>query len=131
MSQRSIQPKAVQEPEPIEGIVNPDRAIERLGGSCTLYSNVVRRFLDDEAGNFALLRQAIVAHDAPLTKRSAHSLKGLAAMCGAESVHDALSSLENHDSAEEEASPAEMLSRVDSEMAIAKQVLKPYRDGSI
>jgi HPt (histidine-containing phosphotransfer) domain-containing protein len=128
MSQRTSQTKGVQESEPIEGIVNPDRAIERLGGSDSLYANVVRRFLDDEAGNFALLRQAIMAQDAALTRRSAHSLKGLAAMCGAESVHDALSSLENHDPGDGEASPLELLSRVDAEMAIAKQVLQPYRD---
>ena len=128
MSLRTRQNVSAQAPDAIEGIVNPDRAIERLGGSRSLFGNVVGRFLDDVAGNFALLRQAIVAHDVSLMRRSAHSLKGVAAMCGAESVHDTLSSIENSNPKDEDAAPAELLSRVDAEMAIARNVLHPYRN---
>jgi HPt (histidine-containing phosphotransfer) domain-containing protein len=127
MSQINQHFEATVDSEP-EGIVNPERAIERLGGSKSLYANVVGRFLDDTAGNFSQLRQAVEADNRPRVKRMAHSLKGLAAMCGAESTHDALAGLEMCDGVKDHVDIVDLLARVDAEMLIAQRALTPYRE---
>jgi HPt (histidine-containing phosphotransfer) domain-containing protein len=110
-----------------QAVVNPEKAIERLGGSRSLYANVVGRFLDDTSGNFALLRQAVRAGDLSQIKRTAHSVKGLAAMCGAISVQDALAALEVADNQDKDVSMTALLSRVDAELSEARKVLQPFR----
>jgi HPt (histidine-containing phosphotransfer) domain-containing protein len=129
MSPFNLQTEATMDSE-AEGIVNPDRALERLGGSRTLYANVVGRFLDDTAGNFAQLRAAVSSENRPQIKRMAHSLKGLAAMCGAESMHDVLAGLEICDDTKGPEEVVDLMARVDAEMGIAHKVLRPYRETS-
>lgn len=108
----------------------PLRAIERLGNMPELYAEVVGRFVDDTAGNFARLRSAISAGDMQLTQQTAHSLKGLAAMCGAVGMESILGELELAGRDANAALVAECAKRLAASMTSTREVLAPYRDVS-
>lgn len=69
-------------------------AIERLGGDVQLYQELVQCFLDDSSGLLPAVQRAIQQRDANALHRAAHSLKGLAASCGATMVVNAAARLE-------------------------------------
>jgi two-component system, sensor histidine kinase and response regulator len=72
----------------------PEAAIGRLGGDLELYRELVRSFLSDSAGLLPRLQAAIAASDADAVHKAAHSLKGVAATCGAVAVAEAAANLE-------------------------------------
>lgn len=134
MSNAQIPPtKSPGQNAPVDGsehACEPERAIERLGGMRTLYASVVTRFLDDSAGNLARLRQAMSAGDTRLVRQYAHSLKGLAAMCGAVRVEEVLAELEAITSDSFEAQRDELDVRLDRTVREASTLLQPFREGS-
>ena len=131
MTQVSTDIDPAAEKEATHGIVNCEKAIERLGGSRSLFANIVGRFLDDSAGSYSTLQQAITGDEPQKIKRAAHSLKGLAAMCGAESVHEALANLEAASGSERhEDGVTALFSRVESEMCEARKALQAFREGA-
>jgi HPt (histidine-containing phosphotransfer) domain-containing protein/nitrogen-specific signal transduction histidine kinase/CheY-like chemotaxis protein len=71
-----------------------EAAIERLGGDEQLYRELVQCFLDDTSEMIPKIRRAIHEVDAENLHRAAHSLKGLAASCGAVGVAEAAACLE-------------------------------------
>ena len=76
------------------GECRPEEAIARLGGMMDLYGEVVERFLTDEAGTLIKLHRATDLGDLIRARDAAHSLKGLAAMCGAVSVAGVAAAIE-------------------------------------
>lgn len=108
----------------------PARAIERLGGMRTLYANVVARFLDDSAGNLERVRDALSAGDIRMVQQSAHSLKGLAAMCGAIRVESVLAELESITSDSLATQQGEFRERLERAIAESHSLLKPFRQAS-
>jgi HPt (histidine-containing phosphotransfer) domain-containing protein len=110
-----------------QGICQPEEAMRRLGGLPDLYADIVGRLLDDAAGIFARLQAAVDAEDISNAHASAHSLKGLALMCGAVSVADAARAME--DATRPGGSPAwrPLMTRIADEMALARVLLTPYR----
>jgi two-component system sensor histidine kinase/response regulator len=78
----------------LEVVCEDNAAIARLGGDVDLYKELVRCFVDDSSGLFAKIAQALQAGDAEGVHRAAHSLKGLAASCGATTVWTAAGKLE-------------------------------------
>lgn len=105
----------------------PERAIERLGNMPSLYAEVVGRFVDDTAGNFAKLRGAIAGGDMRLTQQTAHSLKGLAAMCGAVGMEYILGELEFAGRDADANLVAECARRLEAALVHTREVLTPYR----
>ena len=106
----------------------PERAIERLGNMRTLYANVVGRFVNDSAGNFTKLCAAVDAGDLKAIHHTAHSLKGLAAMCGAAGVEAILCDLEAAGAAEDATQVPALYHRLESAMTETRRVLSPYRE---
>jgi nitrogen-specific signal transduction histidine kinase/HPt (histidine-containing phosphotransfer) domain-containing protein len=72
----------------------PQEAIARLGGDEELYGDVVRRFREDAPTVVQQLRNLLQAGKAEMLHRTAHSFKGLAAMCGAVPVTAAAAEIE-------------------------------------
>ena len=105
----------------------PERAIERLGNMRALYANVVARFVDDSAGNFAKLRQAVESGDLKAMHQTAHSLKGLAAMCGAVGVESILCELESAAVSEDAAEVPALYHRLGRAMTETRGKLAAYR----
>lgn len=109
------------------GVCRAQEAIDRLGGLRDLYADVVGRLLADKTGAYARVRRAVEVQDHTEIHAAAHSLKGLAMMCGAISVADASAALEEAGEAEDRAEIKELLARLDAEMAAARIILAPYR----
>jgi HPt (histidine-containing phosphotransfer) domain-containing protein len=111
----------------IGGICRPQEALDRLDGLTDLYADVVARFLDDTPGLLPALRTAINSGDMVTAHRAAHSLKGLAGMCGAVSVADVAAAVDRATQTDPPARLLTLLARLDGEMAIARPILAPYR----
>lgn len=79
----------------MESCCEIEAAIDRLGGDVELYKDLVDRFLDDSAGTRRRIQVAIENRDGAQLHSASHSLKGLAASCGATSVAEALAELES------------------------------------
>jgi HPt (histidine-containing phosphotransfer) domain-containing protein len=94
----------------------------------SLYANVVGRFLDDTAGNFVKLRHALHQENFSSIQAAAHSLKGVAAMCGATCVEATLSELELAAKKRDSSSLQELSERLEREMRTARSVLAPFRE---
>jgi len=109
-----------------ECVCEPDRAIQRLGNMRTLYANVVSRFVADSAGNFARLSAAVAANDRQVINQTAHSLRGLAAMCGATGVVTILGELEAAGTTEDNDEIVELHERLKRAMTRTQQALSPY-----
>ncbi len=97
-----------------------------------LYADILGRLLEDRSGVHAQLRSAVDSGDPARVQAMAHSMKGLALMCGAVSVGDAAVALEGAAkeamaSGAEVADMQQLMSRLDAEMAAARIILAPYR----
>ncbi|MDL2272327.1 response regulator [Desulfovibrio sp. OttesenSCG-928-I05] len=62
-------------------------ALRRLGGNRMLYLKLLRQFLENQAGAGVALRDALAAGDKDTAHRIAHTVKGLAASLGADSLN--------------------------------------------
>ena len=82
---------------------------------------------DDASGVYARLRAASQEENAAHAHASAHSLKGLALMCGAMSLADAAKDMENATRSGGSANFKLLLAQVDAEMELARILLTPYR----
>jgi HPt (histidine-containing phosphotransfer) domain-containing protein len=109
------------------GICRPQEAIERLGGLPDLYADVLGRLLDDKSGGHERLRAAVFGGDGSQIRAAAHSLKGLAMMCGTVSVAEMAAALESAGRAGEASQWRQLLARLDAEMVAARIILAPYR----
>ena len=109
------------------GVCRPQDAIARLGGLPDLYADVLGRLLEDKSGSLLRLRSAVATADADQIHAAAHSLKGLALMCGADSVADAAAALEAAGRAKSLSDAGSLLLKLIAEMAAARIILAPYR----
>lgn len=109
------------------GECRPQEAIDRLGGMAELYGEVVDRFLNDEAGTLLKLHSATDLGDLIRARDAAHSLKGLAAMCGAVSVAGIAAAIEQVAQTGHFSLLASLSKRLDVEMSNAKSMLNAYR----
>lgn len=112
---------------PAVGICRAQEAIGRLGGLRDLYSDVLGRLLTDKTGVYARLHHAVKVQDAAEVHAAAHSLKGLAMMCGAISVADVAAALEEAGRTEDLSEAKALLAKLAAEMAAARIILAPYR----
>jgi HPt (histidine-containing phosphotransfer) domain-containing protein len=110
----------------VEPCCEIEAAIERLGGDVELFKDLVDRFLDDSAGTRRKIEMAVESRDGALLHGAAHSLKGLAASCGAVAAADALAELESLGRACEFAQVPEAWSRFQAEMESTAEALAPY-----
>lgn len=109
-----------------EGVCRPQEAIDRLEGLVEIYAQTVRGFLDDKAGLIGKLRVAIDAGDAAGAHFAAHSLKGLAAMCGAVSVAEVAAAIDRDSRIADQTTLAKNFQRLEREFAAAREQLAPY-----
>jgi HPt (histidine-containing phosphotransfer) domain-containing protein len=105
---------------------DPKAAIARLGGYLDLYQSLLAKFFGDEAGNRARIAQALEQRDAAALHHAAHSLKGLAAACGATSIAQILAGLEQMGRCGELAQSARAAERLDRAFDQARQELAGY-----
>jgi HPt (histidine-containing phosphotransfer) domain-containing protein len=108
------------------GDCRPKEALERLGGMMELYGEVVDRFLNDDAGTIVKLHTASELGDLMKARDAAHSLKGMAAMCGAVSVAGVAAAIEQVAQTGHFSLLASLNRRLDTEMSNAKVSLRPY-----
>jgi signal transduction histidine kinase/HPt (histidine-containing phosphotransfer) domain-containing protein/ActR/RegA family two-component response regulator len=83
----SATPHPVAPPLSVEGL-DVDRAVMLLGGSVSLYRQVLRRFSESHAGFASQLARCRAQGLRAEALRLAHTLKGLAATIGAAALHD-------------------------------------------
>ena len=115
-------------PEQLDDNQNdPREAIARLGGLDELYADILGRFLDDSAGSVENLRSYAAAGDLKKTREAAHSLKGVAAMCGAAGVAGVAAALERSAQSGHCDAAAQLVKRLEIELVKARQSLGPYR----
>jgi HPt (histidine-containing phosphotransfer) domain-containing protein len=105
---------------------DPKAAIARLGGYLDLYQSLLAKFFGDEAGNRARIAQALEQQDAAALHHAAHSLKGLAAACGATSIAQILAGLEQMGRCGELAQSARFAERLDRAFDQARYELAGY-----
>ena len=109
------------------GECRPKEALDRLGGMRDLYSEVLDRFLEDRAGTLTKLHSAADSGDLIRARDAAHSLKGLAAMCGAVSVAGIAAAIEQVAQTGHFSLLEALNKRLDGEMSNARTVLGEFR----
>ena len=72
--------------------LDPEAGLRSANGRMELYQRLLRKFIDN--GETAALRHALAEDDLATARRSAHTLKGLAATLGAASLSAAAAALE-------------------------------------
>jgi len=120
-------PSSAPRPEwEVKGICAPEEAIGRLAGCRDLYADTVESFFREVGAIVGQIDEAIASGNTATMRRSAHGLKGFAAMCGAVSVADAASALEHcHEGATSE-DRLGLLQRLQGEVAVARTTLQPF-----
>ena len=112
-------------PEP-KGVCDAAAAIARLDGMVDVYSDVVTGFLHDDEGYLRRLNECVERDDANGAHRTAHTLKGLASMCGAESAAKACAMLEKEAEASTTTRRRELLRLIEAELTAARVGLANY-----
>lgn len=104
----------------------PQAAIARLGGDVGLYGELVQRFLDDNSQLVPKIQTAIELRDAAALHRAAHSLKGVAATCGAVGVAQWAEQLEQQSRLDPSGDLTSLWLRLQQVLADTRQELAPY-----
>jgi HPt (histidine-containing phosphotransfer) domain-containing protein len=112
----------------VMGISRPQEALARLGGLLDIYMDVVTRFLDDSTASLERINSLAAAQQFDKLHRAAHSLKGVAAMCGAESVAEVSAAIDETARASRADDLPQLLRRLEGELAAAQKSLAPYRN---
>jgi PAS domain S-box-containing protein len=68
--------------------------LQRVGGNRSLYTRLLRQFVDQQSSTVADVTSALIAGDTELASRLAHTLKGVAGNIGARAVQMAAGELE-------------------------------------
>jgi HPt (histidine-containing phosphotransfer) domain-containing protein/CheY-like chemotaxis protein len=110
----------------VEPCCEIDAAIDRLGGDVELYKDLVDRFLDDSAGTRRQIKAAIDTLDGAKLHGASHSLKGLAASCGATAAAEALANLESLGRQRDFSAVIQSWNRFQAEMERTAEALAPY-----
>ncbi|RQW27972.1 PAS domain S-box protein [Rhodobacteraceae bacterium CH30] len=74
---------------------SPQDGLRRCGGNSALYLDLLRRFVDAEAGAAGEIAQALQQGDASRARLHAHSLRGVAGNLGAVALQEAATQLES------------------------------------
>jgi HPt (histidine-containing phosphotransfer) domain-containing protein len=112
-------------PQP-KGVCDPKAALARLEDHVDVYIDVVTGFLNDDEGYLRRLHEAVESGDGYAAHRTAHTVKGLASMCGAVSAAEACHALEQE---AEQAAPSrrrDLLHLIEAEIAAARVGLAAY-----
>lgn len=103
-----------------------EAAVGRLGGDVELYKELVQCFLDDTSDLLPKLRGAVDQRDADGLHRAGHSLKGLAASCGAQGVAEAAGRLERMGREKKLGEVDAALAALERTMAATREELAEY-----
>jgi HPt (histidine-containing phosphotransfer) domain-containing protein len=110
----------------VKGVCTPDDAIRRLAGCRDLYAETVASFFR-EAGSFVKqMSGAIADGNTTALRKSAHSLKGFAGMCGAVSVAEAAAAIEQCEETSTADERTDLLARLEGEVAVARSSLSSF-----
>jgi HPt (histidine-containing phosphotransfer) domain-containing protein len=107
------------------GVCKPEEAIARLGGYLDIYAETIASFLKDEHEVMAKINDEILRGEQRLVQRSAHTLKGFAAMCGAVGVSEAAAAMERAALQTPEELPR-LAQRLEAEFAASRSKLARY-----
>ena len=112
------------EPSSDHDVIDWDAARKNTGNDAKLLDELVHIFLDECPHTMTEIRQAIATSDAVLLRRSAHTLKGSAAIFGAQPVVDAALRLEMMGRENNLASAADGLERLESRTTRLLEVIQ-------
>lgn len=107
---------------------DPNAAIERLGGDIELYKDLLYALFQGVSGQYAALEAAVKKGDAAAMHHSAHSVKGLAATCGADRVAECACELEDLGRSSETSGANQAFANLEVAFQSAQQELADYLD---
>jgi HPt (histidine-containing phosphotransfer) domain-containing protein len=110
----------------VKGVCTPEEAIGRLAGCRDLYADTVEAFFREVGTIAGQISEAIAADNVSAMRKTAHGLKGFAAMCGAVSVAEAAASLEQCADGTTIEERQEMFIRLRGEVDVARTTLRPF-----
>ncbi len=89
--------KTMVEPEELPDIPGVDvkESVQRIGGSVANYRKMLQVFLKEHQNDAEKLKQALSEHDYQISKRLAHSLKGVTASLGAKHLQQTAAQMES------------------------------------
>ncbi|MBF0427107.1 MAG: response regulator, partial [Magnetococcales bacterium] len=95
-STAAARPATMASGQPVPAIAGIDvhAALHRLGGNVASYLKILSRFRLSQGGAVTSVRAALAAGDRPTAERVAHTLKGVAATIGAETLRKVAGELE-------------------------------------
>jgi HPt (histidine-containing phosphotransfer) domain-containing protein len=102
-----------------------------LGEDREALAELVDAFADEAPARLADLRRGAAEGDAPLAARAAHTLKSNASTFGAGELASLCRRLEAAARADELTGSAELIDRVDAELAVVRRELAALRDGGV
>ena len=109
-----------------KGVCRPEEALARLEGLRDIYDDVVGSFLRDDDGFLRKLREAIGRGDDNEAARAAHTLKGMAGMCGAVSAAEAAFALERAAPTATSEQLTALLRSLEAEIEAARQEFRKF-----
>jgi HPt (histidine-containing phosphotransfer) domain-containing protein len=109
-----------------KGVCRPEEALARLEGLRDIYDDVVGTFLRDDDGFLHKLRQAVEVGDPQTTALAAHTLKGMAGMCGAVSAAEAAFAIEQAAPTAGREKLLALLQTLDAELAAAREAFRKF-----
>jgi HPt (histidine-containing phosphotransfer) domain-containing protein len=121
---------AYQDDDFTSGICRPQEAISRLAGYTDLYSDTLAMFFAEAPQTLDRLKTQIESAQWREVQRSAHAFKGIAGMCGAESVARAAAIIERTALSGRHDTLSAWFVRLDGEMTAAALELAAYRKTS-
>ena len=119
------------DPSPENGVIDWDVARKNTGNDAELLESLIQIFLAEYPHMLAEIRQAIDTSDAVLLRRAAHTLKGSAAIFGAQPVADAALRLEMMGRENNFALAAQGLERLEPRTLRLVEVFQATRDSGM
>ena len=119
-------PEEVAPAEPADGLVNWEEALGIVNNDSGLLKEVVQAFLEETPGLLKEIREAMVAGDAAVVRRTAHSIKGSLAYLGAKGVSQLAFQLEQAGANEDLANSEASLNELEKQMDLVFQEASDY-----
>ena len=124
-------PTEESDPSPDNSVIDWEVARKNTGNDAELLKSLIQIFLAEYPHMLAEIRQAIDTSDAGLLRRAAHTLKGSAAIFGAQPVIDAAMRLEMMGRENNFALAAQGLDRLEPRTSRLVEIFQATRDSEM
>ncbi|MFC1798530.1 response regulator [Thermodesulfobacteriota bacterium] len=128
VAKEPIPDKEVEEAQPLTELpgINLESGLKRMGGNETFYKKILNKFYNDYEKSTEQIKDALVEEDQELSRRLAHTVKGVSGNIGAKELYTAAAELEEAIKSERFDETDGLLNTFDSSLTTVLSSLKGY-----